>query len=403
MSDIIFKAQRAAEITHDSSLSACQRAPAALAALSGLTLSNLNSSAAEAVEVQLAAVNQIVAAYDIAVEADYESLTDSDALDILSRINAVAQTCIDSENQRVMQELATAGRKLPIAAISEVREHRDIFAPRLIESLEQAIRRVRNKGEIDDDASFFALFLLTELEVSEAFPVLLEAFRLPDEGPFELFGDAVHEFVAPCLALFCRGETDEIGRIVQDSAVNIYVRWSAAKAYKYLVRNELISRQAAIDALHRHFEDCVENQDLEMLAPLACQLGDLAAEGSLETIRSAYQRGLVDESIVDFAFLESQIELGEETVEQELNYCRPIGMPDTIAELSHWAAFDEEPPHSTRLSNPEPARVPPPPHRPPDDSGRSPAAAATIIAGPKVGRNDPCPCGSGKKFKKCCR
>ncbi len=23
-------------------------------------------------------------------------------------------------------------------------------------------------------------------------------------------------------------------------------------------------------------------------------------------------------------------------------------------------------------------------------------------AHPKVGRNDPCPCGSGKKFKKCC-
>ena len=21
---------------------------------------------------------------------------------------------------------------------------------------------------------------------------------------------------------------------------------------------------------------------------------------------------------------------------------------------------------------------------------------------PKIGRNDPCPCGSGKKFKKCC-
>lgn len=24
------------------------------------------------------------------------------------------------------------------------------------------------------------------------------------------------------------------------------------------------------------------------------------------------------------------------------------------------------------------------------------------LAPPKVGRNDPCPCGSGKKFKKCC-
>ncbi len=25
-----------------------------------------------------------------------------------------------------------------------------------------------------------------------------------------------------------------------------------------------------------------------------------------------------------------------------------------------------------------------------------------IVSGPKVGRNDPCPCGSGKKHKKCC-
>ena len=25
-----------------------------------------------------------------------------------------------------------------------------------------------------------------------------------------------------------------------------------------------------------------------------------------------------------------------------------------------------------------------------------------VLAAPKVGRNDPCPCGSGKKFKKCC-
>jgi preprotein translocase subunit SecA len=27
---------------------------------------------------------------------------------------------------------------------------------------------------------------------------------------------------------------------------------------------------------------------------------------------------------------------------------------------------------------------------------------APIKAGPRVGRNDPCPCGSGKKFKQCC-
>jgi hypothetical protein len=35
-------------------------------------------------------------------------------------------------------------------------------------------------------------------------------------------------------------------------------------------------------------------------------------------------------------------------------------------------------------------------------SGRRPGERqGTIVADPKVGRNEPCPCGSGKKFKKC--
>jgi len=35
----------------------------------------------------------------------------------------------------------------------------------------------------------------------------------------------------------------------------------------------------------------------------------------------------------------------------------------------------------------------------PDESYEPPPP---LVAGPKVGRNDPCPCGSGKKYKKCC-
>ncbi len=31
-----------------------------------------------------------------------------------------------------------------------------------------------------------------------------------------------------------------------------------------------------------------------------------------------------------------------------------------------------------------------------------PGKKAPVVVGPKIGRNDPCPCGSGKKYKKCC-
>ena len=38
--------------------------------------------------------------------------------------------------------------------------------------------------------------------------------------------------------------------------------------------------------------------------------------------------------------------------------------------------------------------------RMPEDLGQGPMP--TVREGPKIGRNDPCPCGSGKKYKKCC-
>ncbi len=114
----------------------------------------INSTAKEAVEAQLSAVKQITAAYDIEVEADYGKLTDSDALEILSRINAATQLCIDSEADRVMQELDAARGKLPVAAIKEVREHADIFVPLLMRSLQQAILRVSDGGELSRWAAF---------------------------------------------------------------------------------------------------------------------------------------------------------------------------------------------------------------------------------------------------------
>jgi preprotein translocase subunit SecA len=35
-------------------------------------------------------------------------------------------------------------------------------------------------------------------------------------------------------------------------------------------------------------------------------------------------------------------------------------------------------------------------------AARTPGPAPFERESPKVGRNDPCPCGSGKKYKRCC-
>ena len=49
------------------------------------------------------------------------------------------------------------------------------------------------------------------------------------------------------------------------------------------------------------------------------------------------------------------------------------------------------------------ARQPPAPRAPSYPAASIPAPTVPVRrSGPKAGRNDPCPCGSGKKFKRCC-
>lgn len=49
-----------------------------------------------------------------------------------------------------------------------------------------------------------------------------------------------------------------------------------------------------------------------------------------------------------------------------------------------------------------PQQPPTPPTVEKQASGELVLDTIPVIAGPRVGRNDPCPCGSGKKYKKCC-
>ncbi|NOX55593.1 MAG: hypothetical protein GXP27_14370 [Planctomycetes bacterium] len=94
----------------------------------------------------------------------------------------------------------------------------------------------------------------------------------------------------------------------------------------------------------------------------------------------------------------------------------PSGIPDTIKELEEWHAFSEQIPPSEQQEGEErdadaAGRVSHPPRNVSQgshpDSERPPVPAPALVPtvrneAPRVGRNDPCPCGSGKKHKKCC-
>lgn len=99
------------------------------------------------------------------------------------------------------------------------------------------------------------------------------------------------------------------------------------------------------------WEATVENSDEEIASsiPMLLALHDIAEGGS---------------------------ELGEDAI-RELDAMEPDMIPDLVANLNVWV--------KAQGRTQGPANLP-----------GVPAARS------KVGRNDPCPCGSGRKFKKCC-
>ena len=246
MSDLIQRAQKAKMLASDPSLPKWQRLSQGLQAFSGLELTAIPDDVSERFEADLAGVNRVLAQYPLETVEDYQSISDADLQQMLDIVDMAASRAIAAELDRIVAELDAGVKKLPVEAIREAREHRDLMVPRLIEVLRDATSAAREGDIPEGNAHFFAIFLLTEFQAEEALPVILEAFSLPGELPFDLFGDAVTSTLARILALFAGDRPEVMDALIGDRALNEYVRWEAAQTYVYLVRDGRLQRDEAV-------------------------------------------------------------------------------------------------------------------------------------------------------------
>lgn len=398
MSDLIRRAQKSRMLAHDPQLPKWQRLLQGLQAYSGLELTGMDEDVRGSLETNLVAVNRVLERYPLETNEDYQILSPTDLQEALDILDQTASEAIDMELDRIVAELDGGVRKLPVEAIREAREHRDLMVPRLIEVIKDTAAAALAGDAPEGNAHFFAVFLLTEFQAEEAFPAILEVFSLPGELPFDLFNDAVTCTLARILALFAADRPEVLDAMIADRALNEYVRWEAAQTYLYLVRDGRLHRDEAVRRLQRQLRQAVDRSDKPAISGLIGVLDSFAPKEALEEIKEAYRRDLVDCTIVDLETVEEGIAEGETRLCQELEWCPATGIEDTIAELQGWASFQERPAIPAR----PPAPLPPPPRVPSILDMEAPASEPVLSRGPRVGRNDPCPCGSGKKFKKCC-
>ncbi|MBX3733652.1 MAG: DUF1186 domain-containing protein [Verrucomicrobiae bacterium] len=294
------------------------------------------------------------------------------------------------------------------AALLAAAEQRESIVPELI----AAIDRVTN-----DPATYqaerglclhnFALYLLAQFREPQALNAFVRFLSLPGDLPLDLTGDMITEDGATLLASVCGGDSAPLLRLALNEGVNPFVREQAIHG---LLVQEVWGerpREALLADLRSLFAQLARPGDSYVWAGLVGAVCDLNLCELLPEVRQAYAAAIVDEDVVG-SLRDVEGELGAaaprvwdtRTGEQRVRaFTERHGPIDAVAGCSIWLCFRDDDEESAGWSTEEPRDdqpgFSPPPVRPLPDPVpfRAPYA---------VGRNDPCPCGSGKKFKKCC-
>jgi hypothetical protein len=254
-------------------------------------------------------------------------------------------------------ELRQAGEVPDRALLDRIKAHGEATVPALIE---MALDETLHHAPSDSPAIWaplHAIQLLGEIGAPRAIEPLLSLVDWIDDDYLgqilpAAFGGIGAPAVAPLRALlFDRGR-------------NVWARGRAADSLSKIgqghpeVRSEVLS--ALVTCLGR---DKAQGPDDRILNALAvCELLALKAVEAAPAIRQAFREDRVDTSIVDFDYALDELGLSPE---------RPVR-----ARQLAWPG-PEQPIHAQGPGATTPRRA------------------------VKIGRNAPCPCGSGKKYKKC--
>ena len=292
----------------------------------------------------------------------------------------------------IIDEFAV-GEGLPREDIRQCIARRDEMVPVFLNILREY---AEGRAPIDDreSALFLIIHILGELGEQQAFAPLMDLL----DGNFDrveaALGDAVTENLTQILISVFDGDTDRLYRVMKNPDVNEFIRAAVFETWVHSVATGCIDRVEAEQFLSSCFETLKPQTDHYVWVAWVEAVAHLGFAELTETVRKAFDLGRVPPMTILFSEFEEIVKEATEADDPVAFVGKERMKPftDTIGVLSQWHCFSEE--YLREQTDTEQAERQP----------FQPTLVTDTITNPysNVGRNDPCPCGSGKKFKKCC-
>lgn len=279
----------------------------------------------------------------------------------------------------------------PAQAVAEAQDNPSELSPLMLDELANAAKDpayVLDKGN-DYFLHLYAMFLLARWRESKAFPLLIDLFS-HDAATCEMIaGDMITEDLPMIFASVYDGRLEQLDRLVQDPATSEWVRAAAIESLLVLLAEGVLDQETVKSHYQSWFQYYLKlkpSDDFALTELMMCCRSLDGFQEFLPDIERAYRLDLADEAAVTL----EEIREGLDDFEIAHTNNRHQFIEDVVKGLENWACFDPE--------NADPF----------DEGGMSiddwpyPGVVEPYNAPPKVGRNEPCPCGSGRKYKKCC-
>jgi hypothetical protein len=294
--------------------------------------------------------------------------------------------------QEVLFELGKDRNTHPVDALESADAHRAVLIPPLLQVLERCVTDPDRASEEDAQVFCYALYLMAKWRETRAYPLVVQWLSLPEVASTNLSGDVLTQDGARILAAVSDRDLEPIKRLVLNRDADEFSRGVAVAALALLTVWAEVPRDDMVDYFAWLAREGLEREPSYVWSALATESADIEALAVFPELRRAYDEGLIDPQHIGPSELDDvQTSPRGDFLERMQDRCPPI---DDVAAATWWWARFERPTSGRRAE------------------GRATLAAAGEFddggtvepyrAPVKVGRNEPCPCGSGKKFKKCC-
>jgi hypothetical protein len=288
-----------------------------------------------------------------------------------------------------LEAIATE-RALPGNAIGMCALRLEEAAP----ALRAVLARAADGEALSDDEStllFRGIYILGGGRDTESCQPLLRLLRRPDVD--DLLGDAVTEGLSRIVIGVFDGDVDALFGLIGDRSADQFVREQLLDAASFLTWKGIIGRDRMREILQRFYEERLADDDDQAWAGWMKSIALLGLRDMAPMVYRALEAGWAPEWVISRRNLDEMLAEAEQRPDDAARFEEfQIGYIEDVLVALEWSDCLEPDEESDVFDE--------------DVFGRTDIlwTPTEPVRNPwrHVGRNDPCPCGSGKKAKKCC-